>query len=93
MTPTGLALGFYGGIAVLGWFYQIFFMPETKDKTLEEIDLIFQRPTMELVRENAANSWQVTKDLCAFRLKKVFIEDHAPRRASIVDAPEGKAAA
>lgn len=30
MTPTGLALGFYGGIAVLGWFYQILFMPETK---------------------------------------------------------------
>lgn len=30
MTPTGLALGFYGGIAVLGWFYQLFFMPETK---------------------------------------------------------------
>lgn len=30
MTKTGLALGFYGGIAVLGWFYQVFFMPETK---------------------------------------------------------------
>jgi hypothetical protein len=29
-TPSGLALGFYGGIAVLGWFYQILFMPETK---------------------------------------------------------------
>lgn len=26
MTPTGLSLGFYGGIAVVGWFYQIFFM-------------------------------------------------------------------
>lgn len=61
MTPTGLTLGFYGGIAVLGWFYQLFFMPETKDKTLEEIDLIFQRPTMDLVRENARNSWRTTK--------------------------------
>lgn len=29
MTPTGLALGFYGGIAIIGWFWQIFFMPET----------------------------------------------------------------
>jgi hypothetical protein len=28
MTKPGLALGFYGGIAVVGWFYQIFFMPE-----------------------------------------------------------------
>ena len=84
-TKTGLALGFYGGIAVLGWFYQIFFMPETKDKTLEEIDLIFQKPTMELVRENAASSWETTKDLCSFRFRKVFIDGHQPRRASIVE--------
>lgn len=60
MTPTGLALGFYGGIAVLGWFYQLFFMPETKDKTLEEIDLIFQRPTRDIVAENVKNAVQST---------------------------------
>ncbi|ROV96233.1 hypothetical protein VMCG_07726 [Cytospora schulzeri] len=56
MTKTGLALGFYGGIAILGWFYQILFMPETKDKTLEEIDLIFERPTREIVAENVKNT-------------------------------------
>jgi hypothetical protein len=39
MTPTGLALGFYGGIAVFGFVYQVLFMPETKGLTLEEIDL------------------------------------------------------
>jgi sugar porter (SP) family MFS transporter len=55
MTPTGLALGFYGGIAVVGWIYQLLFMPETKDKTLEEIDLLFQRPTSEIVAENVRN--------------------------------------
>lgn len=55
MTPTGLALGFYGGIAALGWVYQMLFMPETKDKTLEEIDLIFQKPTKEIVAENVKN--------------------------------------
>ncbi|KAH9825712.1 Inositol transporter 1 [Teratosphaeria destructans] len=93
MTKTGLALGFYGGIAVLGWFYQIFFMPETKDKTLEEIDLIFQRPTREIVRENVASSWETTRDLLACRFKKVFVDGHTARRASIVDAPEGKVAA
>lgn len=82
MSKTGLSLGFYGGIAVVGWFYQIFFMPETKNKTLEEIDLIFQRPTMDIVRENAANSWQTTKDLCAFRFRKVFIEENK-RQASV----------
>lgn len=52
MTYTGLTLGFYGGIAFLGFFYQIFFMPETKDKTLEEIDDIFSKPTRVIVKEN-----------------------------------------
>jgi len=55
MTNIGLTLGFYGGIAILGWFYQALFMPETKDRTLEEIDLIFQKPTSEIVRENVRN--------------------------------------
>ncbi|KAK7700771.1 fructose symporter [Botryosphaeria dothidea] len=72
MTRTGLTLGFYGGIAVLGWFYQMFFMPETKDKTLEEIDLIFSRPTGEIVAENWKNVKETTNDLLAFRWKKVF---------------------
>ena len=52
MTYTGLTLGFYGGIAFLGFFYQILFMPETKDKTLEEIDDIFSKPTRVIVKEN-----------------------------------------
>jgi sugar porter (SP) family MFS transporter len=52
MTSSGLMLGFYGGIAVLGWFYQLLFMPETKDKTLEEIDLIFEKPTRQIVAAN-----------------------------------------
>ncbi|PSR90338.1 major facilitator superfamily transporter sugar [Coniella lustricola] len=55
MTRTGLTLGFYGGIAILGWFYQLLFMPETKDKTLEEIDLLFERPTRDIVAENVKN--------------------------------------
>ncbi|CUS24059.1 LAQU0S13e02366g1_1 [Lachancea quebecensis] len=56
MTYTGLTLGFYGGIAiVIGIPYQLLFMPETKNKTLEEIDDIFSRPTMDIVRENAVN--------------------------------------
>ncbi|KAF1959962.1 plastidic glucose transporter 4 [Byssothecium circinans] len=80
-TKTGLALGFYGGIAVLGWFYQIFFMPETKDLTLEEIDQLFQMPTSQLVRKNAKSSWEVTNDLAHFRFRKVFIENNQRRRA------------
>lgn len=63
MTRTGLTLGFYGGIAVLGWFYQLLFMPETKDKTLEEIDLLFERPTRDIVAENTKN---VTQSMANF---------------------------
>jgi sugar porter (SP) family MFS transporter len=82
MTRTGLTLGFYGGIAVIGEVYQIIFMPETKDKTLEEIDLIFSRPTMDIVRENIANSKQAMSDFFAGRWRKVFLEQ-TPRRKSI----------
>lgn len=74
MGKTGLALGFYGGIAVVGEVYQIFFMPETKNKTLEEIDLVFSRPTMEIVKENWAGVKQTTADFFCGRWRKVFVE-------------------
>lgn len=56
MTYTGLTIGFFGGLAVLGFFYQLFFMPETKDKTLEEIDDIFEMKTHELVAMNVKST-------------------------------------
>ncbi|WAO96829.1 MFS domain-containing protein [Fusarium falciforme] len=74
MTKTGLALGFYGGIAFVGEIYQIFFMPETKNKTLEEIDLVFSRPTMDIVRENWAGVKETTSLLCRGHWHKVFVE-------------------
>ncbi|OLN95570.1 Inositol transporter 1 [Colletotrichum chlorophyti] len=67
MTRTGLTLGFYGGIAVLGWFYQMIFMPETKDKTLEDIDLLFEKPTREIVAENMKNIVQGCSNICRGR--------------------------
>ena len=85
MTKTGLALGFYGGIAVLGWVYQLLFMPETKDKTLEEIDLIFQKPTRELVAENWINVKETANDLMRVRLKKVFYDNHKALRKDLSD--------
>ncbi|TVY39035.1 Arabinose-proton symporter [Lachnellula occidentalis] len=72
MTNIGLSLGFYGGIAVLGWFYQILFMPETKNKTLEEIDIIFSQPTGQLVRENLRSAMVTARDFACFRWGKVF---------------------
>ena len=82
MSRTGLTVGFYGGIAVVGWFYQILFMPETKDKTLEEIDLVFNKPTSQLVRENIASSKKTVSDILHGRWRQVFLNP-TPRRQSI----------
>jgi sugar porter (SP) family MFS transporter len=72
MSRIGLTLGFYGGIAVVGWFYQILFMPETKNKTLEEIDIIFSQPTSQLVKENFRSATATAGDFVSFRWGKVF---------------------
>jgi len=74
MTKIGLALGFYGGIAVLGWFYQLLFMPETDNRTLEEIDLIFEKPTIMIVKENITRSKETCKDLMHLRFPKIATE-------------------
>ena len=47
-------------------------MPETKNKTLEEIDILFGQPTSELVKENVKNVTQTTSDLLHLRWRKVF---------------------
>ncbi|KAF7114017.1 hypothetical protein CNMCM5793_006200 [Aspergillus hiratsukae] len=72
MTRIGLTLGFYGGIAVLGWFYQIIFMPETKNKTLEEIDELFSKPTSVIVKQNVKSTVEIMRDLSHLRFRKVF---------------------
>ncbi|RFU36070.1 hypothetical protein B7463_g210, partial [Scytalidium lignicola] len=72
MSRIGLTLGFYGGIAVVGWFYQLLFMPETKNRTLEEIDVIFSQPTHVLVKENWRSVRVTTGDFLMGRWGKVF---------------------
>lgn len=72
MSRIGLTLGFYGGIAVVGWFYQLLFMPETKNKTLEEIDILFSQPTGELVRQNLKTVTETASDLVHGRWGRVF---------------------
>lgn len=85
MGKTGLALGFYGGIAAAGWIYQIVFMPETKDKTLEEIEEVFSRPTGDIVRENLAGVRRNCVDLCQGRWGRVF-KEQTKRRVSVHEA-------
>ncbi len=72
MTRIGLTLVFYGGIVVLGWFYQLLFMPETKNKTLEEIDILFSQRTSELVKQNIKGVAENMSDLVHERWGRVF---------------------
>lgn len=44
ITPTG-AFGFYAGLNVLAFVLIFFLVPETKQRTLEELDFIFGVPT------------------------------------------------
>ena len=71
MSGVGLCLGFYGGIAVVGWVYQLLCMPETKGRTLEEIDGVFEMGTRELVAVNWRNSKATFRDLLEGRWRKV----------------------
>ncbi|KAA8575880.1 hypothetical protein EYC84_004966 [Monilinia fructicola] len=57
------------------WWYAVvgcLFMPETKNKTLEEIDVIFSQPTSELVKENLRSSLVTANDFVHGRWGKVF---------------------
>ncbi|KAL8941035.1 MAG: hypothetical protein Q9216_002482 [Gyalolechia sp. 2 TL-2023] len=48
-TPTG-AFGFYAGWNFFGWGFAYFCLPETKERTLEELDQVFQMRTREHAR-------------------------------------------
>ncbi|KAK6440772.1 hypothetical protein LTR95_002996 [Oleoguttula sp. CCFEE 5521] len=43
-TPTGV-FGFYAALNVVAFFMILFFLPETKQRTLEELDYVFGVPT------------------------------------------------
>ncbi|KAF7981549.1 hypothetical protein HWV62_33149 [Athelia sp. TMB] len=59
MGPTG-AFGFYAGLNVVAFCMIFLFVPETKQRTLEELDQVFSVPTRVFVR------YQVTKALPYF---------------------------
>ena len=59
MTPTG-AFGFYAGLNVIALVMIFLWVPETKQRTLEELDYIFAVPT------HKHASYQLTKWLPYF---------------------------
>ncbi|GJD06430.1 Inositol transporter 1 [Galdieria sulphuraria] len=72
LTPTGTFVGLYNGVVIFGGIYLLFFMPETKNLTLEEMDELFERPTKDIVHENWENTKQVWRDLAHFRFREVW---------------------
>jgi hypothetical protein len=42
-------------------------MPETKNKSLEEIDELFSKPTSVIIKQNIKGTVQVIKDLASLR--------------------------
>lgn len=48
-TPTG-AFGFYCGLNVLAFIIIFFWVPETKELTLEELDYVFAVPTQKFIK-------------------------------------------
>jgi hypothetical protein len=48
MTPTG-AFGFYAGLNLVALGLIFLFVPETKQRTLEELDYIFAIPTRQFI--------------------------------------------
>lgn len=51
MGPTG-AFGFYAGLNVIAFVMIFLFVPETKQRTLEELDQVFSVPTRVFIRYN-----------------------------------------
>jgi hypothetical protein len=54
LTPTGV-FGFYAGLNFLAFWMIFFWVPETKQRTLEELDYVFAVPT------RTHQKYQVTK--------------------------------
>ncbi|GJQ13610.1 hypothetical protein GpartN1_g5401.t1 [Galdieria partita] len=73
LTPTGLFCGFYAGICVLLWIFSFLFVPETKGKTLEEINAIYNKSHWDVCRENLRNGIEAFKDIIHGNWNRVWV--------------------
>jgi hypothetical protein len=49
-------------------------VPETKNLTLEEIDIVFSKPTRELAYENVTNVTKAASHLVNLRFRELFAD-------------------
>lgn len=69
-TPTG-SFGFYAGLNLVALSWIFLFMPETKQRTLEELDYVFAVPT------TVHAKWQLTKTLPWWLRRYVLLKQDA----------------
>ncbi|KAK1720075.1 hypothetical protein BDP67DRAFT_541113 [Colletotrichum lupini] len=69
-TPTG-AFGWYGGWNIIGFFLVLLLVPETKEKTLEELDAVFSVPLRTFARYGLAQFFYFWK-------RYIFRQDISP---------------
>ncbi|KAK2821788.1 hypothetical protein FQN49_007671 [Arthroderma sp. PD_2] len=80
-TPQG-AFGWYAGWNILGFVLILLFMPETKGKTLEELDQVFSIPTKIHAR------WALTHIIYVFR--KYVLREKGLKEALLYEKVEEK---
>jgi len=95
MTPTG-AFGFYAGLNLIAWAMIFFFVRETKQLTLEEIDQVFMMSTPEFVSYEMKHKipafWKRTiynaKVMIPYAIKRnVFFQRSTPRPETMQAPP------
>jgi hypothetical protein len=74
-TPTG-TFGFYAGLNIVAFFLIFFFLPETKQRTLEELDYVRVREVRHS-RISFTDTWSKvfgvpTRQHAAFQVGKQF---------------------
>lgn len=81
-TPQG-AFGWYAGWNIVGFFMVLFFLPETKALTLEELDSVFSVPT----EKHAKYQW---REFVLF-LKRNILRKKDARQPPLYELAQGKA--
>lgn len=61
------AFSWYGAWNIAGFVCVLLFLPETKEKTLEELDAVFDVPVSSLVRYGLAEFWYFWQRYVFFR--------------------------
>eukprot|EP00871_Galdieria_phlegrea_P000454 jgi/Galph1/1409/GphlegSOOS_G103.1 len=84
MTNTGLFVGFYGGITLIGATLMLLYLPEVKGRSLKKVDKIFSLSSKEIMKRN----WYSTKESMKCILKGKWREALTSDFSDVYKNPE-----